>query len=179
MAILRVLLLSLLLVAAAAHPQAAASLERHVKAAYLYNFAKFVEWPASAALDTTALLVCVLGDDVFADVVEQTVQGKTANGRPVTVRRDPDAQHLKACHVLFIGAAEQKRLSRLLEAVAGSGVLTVSDAERFAHLGGIINFIVEGNKVQFEVNVDAAARSRLRISSRLLQVARVVRDEGK
>jgi hypothetical protein len=179
MAILKILLPALLLGAGAAQPQAVASLEQQVKAAYLYNFAKFVEWPPSAALDSNALLVCVVGDDAFAGVLDQTVQGKTANGRPVTVRRDPDSQRLKACHILFIGAAEQKRLSRLLEAVAGSGVLTVSEAERFAHLGGIINFIVEGNKVQFEVNVDAAARSRLRISSRLLQVARVVRDEGK
>ena len=180
MEILRILLLAVLLAAVAAEPQATASLDQKVKAAYLYNFAKFVEWPPeSATPNSNALAVCVLDDEAFAEVVEQTVRGKTANGRPFVVRRNPEPQQIRSCHILFIGAVERKRWGRLVEAVAGSGVLTVSDTDRFTHIRGIINFIVEGNRIQFEVNVDAVARSGLRISSRLLQVARVVRDEGK
>jgi hypothetical protein len=152
--------------------------EYQVKAAFIYNFAKFAEWPSEAFQDDSApVLVGVLGEDPFGDTLEQTIQGKTVNGRNLLIRRSHQIHDLKGCHVLFISSSEQKRLPRILETVRGSGVLTVGESEHFTKLGGAIRLLLEDNKVRFEINLDAAMRSRVKISSKLLAVAKVFREE--
>jgi hypothetical protein len=151
--------------------------EYEVKAAFLYNFAKFVEWPAEAFDDADApLTIGVLGEDPFGDTLEQTVKGKTANGRKLAIRRFHKVRDLQPCHILFISSSEKRHLSEILDRLKGSSVLTVGEVEGFAKRGGVINFFVEDNRIRFEVNVDAAKRAKLKMSSKLLRLARIVRD---
>jgi len=150
--------------------------EYQVKAAFLYNFAKFVEWPTEAFPATnTAIILCILGEDPFGIDLEQAVKGKTANGKELTIRRIKEVQELKICHILFISSSEKKRLSQILEVTKNSSILTVGEMDRFAKLGGIINFVIEENKVRFEINVDVAEQAGLKINSKLLKLARIVK----
>jgi len=149
--------------------------EYEVKAAFLYNFAKFVEWPAEAFLDgNEPILVCIVGRDPFGDILNQTLLGKTVNGKPVIIQRGGITQDMRFCHIVFISSSERKRLAQIMQRLNGASVLTVSEIEGFAELGGIINFTLEGNKVRFEINVTSAERARLRISSKLLALAKAI-----
>jgi len=151
--------------------------EYQIKAAFLYNFAKFIEWPPEAFPSTnTAINLCILGEDPFGDDLEQTVQDKVINGRAMVVQRLKGVQGLKGCHVLFVSASEQKRVSQILESLKGQSVLTVSEMERFAAIGGMINFTLQENKVRFEINVDVTERAGLKVSSKLLKLATIIRD---
>ena len=153
--------------------------EYQIKAAFLYNFAKFIEWPAEVFHGAgTPMVIGIVGDDPFGSILDQTVNGKTANGRELVVRRFKSHQDLNACHILFISPSEKKRLPQILERLKGTSVLTISEVDHFAQHGGIINFVMEGNKVHFEINVDMAERARLKISAKLLTLARVVRGES-
>ena len=150
--------------------------EQQIKAAFLYNFVKFVDWPIEVLPETSdTISICVLGDDPFYETLE-TIKGKTVKGRRLAVRRVGAVKDLESCHVAFIGAAEEKRLPQLMQRLQGSSVLTVGDMEGFTQSGGIINFVVEKNKVRFEINVNRAERARLKLSSQLLGLARVVRE---
>lgn len=149
--------------------------EDDIKAAFLFSFTKFIEWPARAG-DDAVLKVGVLGRDSFAATLEQTVRGKTVNGKPLVVKRLTKPQEAAGCHVVFIGGGDRTRFRPILDALPVAGVLTVGEAEQFAVRGGVINFVKDANRVRFEINVDAAGRAGLRISSRLLQLARVVHD---
>lgn len=149
--------------------------EDDIKAAFLFSFAKFIEWPPRAGEDA-ALVVGVLGRDGFAATLEQTVRGKTVNGKPLVVKRLARPQEALGCHVVFIGGGDRNRVKQILSALPASGVLTVGEAEQFAQWGGIINFVKETNRIRFEINADAATRAGLRISSRVLQLARVVHE---
>lgn len=152
--------------------------EYQIKAAFLYNFAKFVEWPAEAFPDTRAAIhLCVVGEDPFGDVLEQTVSGKAIHGRPLAIKRLKSDQDLKVCQILFISSSEKWRLVPILGSLRGSSVLTVGETQRFAQLGGMINFILEESKVRFEINVEAAERVRLKMSAKLLSLARIVIEE--
>jgi len=163
-----------------AHAQSPSPTEYQIKAAFLYNFAKFIEWPAEAFPNAGApIIIGVVGEDPFGDVLDQTIQGKTVNGRPLAVRRLKGGQGLKACHIIFIGSSEKKHLSQVLEDLKGSDILTVGETDRFTQLGGIINFIMDGDKVRFEINADTVERTRLKISSKLLTLAKVVRNERR
>ena len=154
-------------------------LEMRVEAAFLYSFARFVEWPDdSAAPTSTPVTFCVLGSAPLEDALEQSLVGKTINGHPVLMRRIVRPEDTLNCRVAFIGSDERKRLPAVLEAVNGAPVLTVSDFEQFASHGGMIQLIKEGNKFRFAVNVDALTRHGLRASSKLLQLAEVVHDSG-
>jgi hypothetical protein len=147
-----------------------------VKAAFLYNFAKFVEWPADVLPESsTEMGLCILGEDPFGADLDDTIQGKSVNGRGIEIKRFRTLHALKGCHVLFISSSEWHRLPKILEDLKGESLLTVGEMTRFAKLGGIINFAMEENKVRFEINIDAAERARLRISSRLLKLAKVIR----
>lgn len=147
-----------------------------MKAAFLYNFAKFVEWPAGTfATERAPIVIGVLGDDPLGAALEQAVQGKTVNGRALVVKRLKTLP-LPVCHILFITASERKRASQFIEGLLGQPVLTVGETEQFAQSGGLVNFFIEDNKVRFEINVDNAERSRIKISAKLLSLARVVRD---
>lgn len=152
--------------------------EYQVKAAFLYNFAKFVEWPADTFSDThAAIQLCVMGEDPFGDSLEQTVRGKAIHGRPFAVKRLQPDEDPRLCQILFISSSEKQHLTRILGSVRGSSVLTVGDTQHFARLGGIINFVLEESKVRFEINANAAERARLKISAKLLSLARIVAEE--
>lgn len=142
-----------------------------VKAAFLFNFAKFVEWPA---MNDGALQIGVLGNDGLGDSLREIVRGKTVNGRPLATRRVNPNDDLSRLHVLFVGASEKARVADVLKRVEGSSVLTVSDVDKFCHQGGVIALTQEGNHVRFDINLDAADRSKLKVSSKLLTLARTV-----
>jgi hypothetical protein len=147
-----------------------------IKAAYLYNFALFVEWPADAFPARDApIVIGIIGADPFEGALERTVLNKRINGRAVVVRRFASAQEARAAHILFVTAAEAGRIAELRERLDGRPVLVVGEVPEFARRGGTANFFIEENRVRFEVNLDAARRSRLNISARMLDVARIVR----
>ena len=149
--------------------------EYQIKAAFLYNFVKFIEWPASAFKGTHSdLYLCVLGDDPFGTALDRTISGKIVNGRTLAVKRSGRLQDLKDCHLMFLSSSERDRLTKILDVLAGSSVLTVGDTDQFALLGGMINLYVEESKVRFEINPHAAERSGLKISSKLLKLAKIV-----
>jgi hypothetical protein len=153
------------------------SLEYPVKAAFLVNFAKFAEWPAdSLQAQARTVSICVLGRDPFGEILEKTVAGRSAGGRPIVIQRHSNLDAVGACHVLFIAGSESAHLAAVLEHVAGKPVLTVAEHDGFARRGGVIGLVVEDNRARFEVNLHAAQRTGLVLSSKLLGVARVVED---
>jgi len=155
------------------------SQEWRVEAAFLYNFAKFVEWPAGSSVSGSApLTFCLMGAGPLQSALEESLAGKAIDGRSLVVRQIGRAEDAANCQVAFIGGDERKRLPALLEALNGAAVLTVADFEQFASRGGMIQLIKEENKFRFAVNVDAVNRHGLRVSSRLLQLAEVVHDTG-
>jgi hypothetical protein len=151
--------------------------EYQIKAAFLYNFAKFVEWPSGAFEDSSSpLVIGILGDDPFGSSLDQVTKGKTVDGRRITIKRFPRIREVESCQILFVCSSESSRLARAIESVKSAGVLTVSDIDRFAQRGGIVGFTMDDNKVGFEINVNSAQKANLKISSKLLKLARVVRD---
>jgi hypothetical protein len=165
-----ILLTALLAVPGTAGAEAAAP-EYDVKAAFLYNFTKFVEWPSSAFHDdSSSLRLCVLGEDPFGESLE-TVAEEAVDGRTLTVVRTGWMSDPAGCQILFISRSESKRLPRILAAVQGAPVLTVSDVDGFLEQGGIINFLLQGSKVRFEINQQRADQAGLKISSKLLRLA--------
>ena len=172
---------ALLWLAGLAPARAAQSGERDLKAAFLYNFAKFVEWPAAAFPEpTTPVTLCVLGDDPLGASLEAVVKGEKLNDRRLVVRLLRDPQAIPGCHVLFV-SIEKGRLPEILASLRGSGVLTVGSAADFLERGGMIRLFLEQNRVRFDINLDAAEQSHLTLSSKLLRLARAVnpqRQEG-
>jgi hypothetical protein len=160
-----------------ARARAQAFNEYQVKAAFLYNFAKFVEWPPQAfKAASDPISICVLGENPFTHELEDAVSGKSVGGKGFSIRRLSDAGQASNCQVLFIASSERKRTRSILEVVRGSGVLTVGEAEGFCKGGGVINFTLEDWKLHFEINLKAADREKLKISSKLLGLARIVKD---
>ncbi|MEK7408085.1 MAG: YfiR family protein [Acidobacteriota bacterium] len=151
--------------------------EHQVKAAFVYNFARFVDWPPERAEARQPVVIGVFGKDPLGTALEQIVQGKTINQRPLILLRSTHVPDVRACHVLFVSPAERKRLPEILAALNGSATLIVSEMDDFLRLGGMINLVMDDNKVRFEINEAAARRTGLRISSKLLGLAiRVVRE---
>ena len=149
--------------------------EYQVKAAFLFNFTKFVEWPEGSFEDPQApIVVGIIGDDPFGDDLGRIIAGQKVQGRSLVIRRERWGDDLRRCHVLFISASEHERSARILGSVQSAGVLTVSDTEGFAEAGGVIEFVIEQNRVRFIVNLDAATQGRLRMSAKLLALARVI-----
>ena len=146
-----------------------------VKAAYLYNFGRFVEWPDSVATKSDSFNVCVLGQDPFGPALDATLAGETIGGKNVTARRISSPQEAVNCRILFMSSEEGNRLSKIMEALDKGSVLTVSDMPQFSQRGGMIQFVLEGKKVRFEVNLTAVQRAGLTLSSELLKVATTVR----
>jgi hypothetical protein len=163
--------LAALVLALGAGAALAAAPEYQVKAAFLYNFAKFVEWPPGVLARHASMNVCVLGEDPFGPLLNRTVEGKQVHDRPIRVARVADLADLSRCHVLFISTSERRELSRLLPAIAGLSILTVGETESFVQEGGMIGFTAGENRVRFEINNEAAERAGLHISSQLLKLA--------
>jgi hypothetical protein len=145
-------------------------------AAFIFSFVKFTTWPAGALRDGTAIVICVIGNEQIADALVQITYGKTVEGHPLGIRRTELDRPMTECHVVFGASLNRNTAQELIRVAAGYPILTVSDFEDFAVIGGVANFFIDGGRMRFKVNPDAAERQRLRISSNLLTLARVVRD---
>jgi hypothetical protein len=166
--------------AAAAAPPPPAPLEYKVKAAFLFNFAKFVTWPPEAFRDPRdPLALCIFGADPFGGDLDAIVAGERLDARPLEVRRVKRLDDLRSCQIAFFSRVESARLPEILASLRGSNVLTVGESEGFADQGGIVQFVLDGKRVRFDVNLDALERTHLAASSKLLRVARVVRPETR
>lgn len=149
--------------------------EYEVKAVFIYNFAKFAEWPSGTFDSSDApIIIGTIGDDPFDGALEQAVRNKTANGRRLVIRHFERIQDCNACHILFICSSERSRLSRIFDRLKNSSVLTIGESEGFAQHGGVIGFVVDNDKIGFEVNIGAAGQADIRISSKLLKLAKAV-----
>jgi len=171
---LRVLAAMLCLLFAIHSRAADESLEYQVKSAFLLNFTKFIEWPSTAFEATDSpIAICILGEDPFGPTLDQIVAGEVVNNRKVTVVRIRRAPASKACQVLFLGRPE-KEVTSILPSLE-AGVLTVGEGESFIRDGGMIAFVIENRRVRFSANQMAAERAGLKISARLLNVAKSVK----
>jgi hypothetical protein len=151
--------------------------EYEVKATYLYNFARFTEWPAKGAdAKDNAFAVCVLGEDPFGPILDTILAGQAIDGKHMVHRRISAVQDAGNCRIVFISSSEQSRLKETLAVLGKMSALTVSDISDFSARGGMIQFVVEQNKVRFEVNLQTTGRAGLVLSSELLKVAISVRN---
>ena len=149
--------------------------EYQVKALFLYNFARYVEWPAqSFKAANDPIVICILGQNPFGGALDQAISGKVVAGRPLVVRNVSDIQSGN-CNLLFVDASERRRFRSMAGRIKGSGILTVGEVQGFTDDGGVINFKLEDGKVRFEIDVDAAGREQLHISSKLLSLAQIVK----
>jgi hypothetical protein len=146
-------------------------------AAFLFNFVKFTTWPADGLRDGSPIVICIGGNELVADALVQLTKGKTVEGHALAIRRTDLERPLNECHVVYGASLNANRAQDLVRSSSGLPILTVSDLEDFAERGGVANFFIDGSRMRFAVNPDAAERARLRISSKLLALARVVRDE--
>ena len=146
-----------------------------IKAGYIYNFAKLVEWPAAAARKGQPIVIGVLGNDGFAGVLDRAVNGKKIDDRPLLVKRLKTKEAKDCgCQMLFVAAAESANADELIQSQKGASVLTVAETPDFANRGGMIALVLQDSSVRFIINVDAAKQAGLSISSRLLALATVV-----
>jgi hypothetical protein len=174
--------LATLLALAGATPtwaQASPSVEYQVKAAFLLNFAKFIEWPANVFQGgKTPIAVCIFRYDPFGSALDDIIRGKNINNRELLARRINELPDLKACQLVFVSKTEDKHLSEVLNSLSGASALVVGESEGFAERGGGVQFFLENKKLRFAVNVDALQRAHLTVSSKLLALARIVHDQA-
>ena len=157
----------------------AAAAEYQVKAAYLFNFGQFVEWPLRAYDSPGApFVIGVVGDDPFGKILDEVIAGESLGGHPLVVRRFRNPEDISACNILFIGRSEAARLDETLKVLQGRSVLTVTDIAGAEHRGAIIALVNENNRIRMRINVAAAKASNLVISSKLLRPAEVIGSEG-
>jgi hypothetical protein len=162
---------ALCLAAGAAPAQPRSAEPEDIKAAFVYHFGKFVEWPPEALSARPHAALCVLGDDRFADTLAETLVGKTLHDRPVQVRAVHGEDDLADCTVLYFAAGTEDRFQLVREQVISRGTLTVGDSPAFARAGAVISFVVVDNKMRFIINAAAADRAGLKVSSQLLKLA--------
>lgn len=170
---MKALLVALALIAGAATPIFAQS-EDGIKSAFLYNFGKFTEWPATAFAGASApITVGFVGSDTLADLFEKNVTGKSANGHDFAVKKLPTAAGVEACQIVIIG--DEAQLAAVFAAIKGKSILTVGESAAFGTAGGIIKFYRDGAKVAFDVDLDAAKNVQLKLDSKLLKIAKNVK----
>lgn len=151
--------------------------ESEVKAMFVYNFLKFVEWPVDQAVGARdPFVVLIIGDGATADATERFLESKTIGERPLVVRRTQWDQSLAGVRAAFVVEKDPKKLHRILESAAASGVLTIGEGENFTTRGGVIALLVEDRKVRFDVDTSAAQTAGLKVSSKLLALTRAVRS---
>ena len=148
------------------------SLEYEVKAAFLFNFVQFVEWPGESLRAGEPFRICLTAENPFGGVLERTVSGELAAGRPIEIETIAPEAPPSRCQVLFVPRTLAAREPAILRLVGTLPILTVGESARFLDSGGLVNFVVEGGHVRFDINADGAAARGLRISSKLLRVAR-------
>ena len=162
----------------ALHAQNPRPTDYQVKATYLYNFGRFVEWPGQvAAAQGGSFTVCVLGQDPFGPSLDATLAGETIGGKTVVAKRISSAEESGDCQILFLSLTDDSRLNKIIADLDKKAVLTVSDMSQFVKRGGMIQFVLEGKKVRFEVNLMATQHAGLTLSSELLKVATAVRRD--
>jgi hypothetical protein len=155
------------------YAQTTATPEYQVKAVFLFNFAQFVTWPSQNSSDAP-FLIGILGDDPFGSYLDETVRGEEVNNRPLTIQRfRRSSNDLRNCNILFISQSERDRASQIISNLKGRSILTVSDIDGFADLGGMVQLFTERNKIRMRINLDAVKAANLKISSKLLRVAEV------
>jgi len=161
------------------YAQATEPSEYQLKAAFLFNFAKFIDWPKNAfANPQSPFTICVLGQDPFGHILDDELQGKMIGGRPLATRLLKDTAEARRCQILFISSSESAHLTEIFESLRVANVLLVGETTGFASSGGAIEFTIEDNRVRFTINTDTADRTGLSFSSKLLSLARLVHDEG-
>jgi hypothetical protein len=153
--------------------------EYEVKAAFLYNFARYVEWPPGAVPAGQPFVIAVLGHDPFGPALDAVLRGRTIRDRPLAVRRLARLDEMETAQVLFIARSEGDEVARILRRLEGQPVLTVGEEPDFAQQGGVVRFRVDQDRVGFEINIDSAERAGLKMSSQLLKLARIVRSPGR
>jgi YfiR/HmsC-like len=172
-----------ILVSLAGFPSArgqAAPSEYQLKAAFLFNFAKFIDWPpGSSTGPQSPFAICVLGQDPFGRVLDDSLNGKAIGNQPLTIRRLKDKTEARHCQMVFVSSSESAHLAEILESLRGANVLVVGETSGFAAAGGTIEFTLEDNRVRFTINTDAADRAGLMFSSKRLALAKLVHDEGR
>jgi hypothetical protein len=160
------------------HARAETATAAELKAAFVFNFATFTVWPEDALPAAAPLQLCVIGDSAVAQALERSARARREiEGHRVVVRKMDAGGPVRSCHVLYAGGLVAKRATELLDSVKGIAVLTVSDLSTFTQLGGTAHLFIEGERMRFAVNVESAQRFRLRLSSRLLSLAKLVKDE--
>lgn len=168
--------LAIIIVSGMTIAQAQTPSEYQLKAAIIYNFPKFVEWSSLAGTDPNLpIVIGILGEDPFGREIEVVINGKTANGRRLVIKRFSNLIEFAPCHILFVSSSQSNNLKQIFAAVAGSGVLTVGETDRFAEAGGVIHFNMINGKVRLIINQAAAERAGLKISAKLLGLAHVIR----
>ena len=154
--------------------------EYQIKAAFLYNFAKFVEWPPENNVGAgDPMTICIVGEDPFGNILDEFTKGRTIKDRRVLITRLKPGQDLKGCQIAFISSVARNQLKSIFQNAVRAHVLTVGESEGFSARGGVIGFIREENKVHFEINLDAAQRANLKISSKLLSLAKIVKEQDQ
>lgn len=167
-------LLAMALCVGSAHAQEG-SIEYELKAAFLFRFSEFVEWPVNAfPTPQSSIRICVLGTDPFGDALDRTLQGARVDGRSVVAARIQGVEQATGCHILFISRSEASQASGIISRLRGTPALTVADSGNFLQLGGTINFVTERGRVRFDINLGGAQNAQLQLSSKLLRLARVV-----
>ncbi len=157
----------------------APSKEYQVKAACLFNFVQFIEWPADSFADgDSPIIIGVLGDDPFGKALDQMIDGESIQGRKLVIRRSNSIVEMKGCHLLFISKSEKGRTAEILNETRDLSVATVGEVDEFAQRGGVLNFYLDGKKVRFEINPDSAKNKSLKLSAHLLKLGRIV-GEGR
>jgi hypothetical protein len=151
--------------------------EPALKAAFIYNFVQFTNWPADLLPATAPFVICVLGEAAVGDALERTVKGRGFAGHGINVSRVTVEGALRSCHLVYISGGTQKDAAAIVTVLAGAPVLTISDVRDFARRGGMADFFVENGKMRFNINLEAAKRARLQFSSKLLTLARLVHDD--
>ena len=167
------LLLILILTAFTSHAQKRAAAEYKVKAAFLYNFTKFIDWPETAFKNSDdPFIIGIIGDDPFGAYLDETVEGEKIGTHPIKVKRFREIRNVSGCHMLYINSNDQEWVGNVLSYAAGKNILTVGDAASFNKWGGIIRFYNEENKIRLEINLNRYKEAQLNISSKLLSVAK-------
>jgi len=160
--------------------QAEVPKEYEIKAAFLFHFAQFVEWPSMDFTNANdPFVIGVLGENPFGNALDEIVKGESINGRTLTVQYSRRVDDLKDCQIVFVSKSEKSRLSRILAELNRKNILTVGECDGFAQLGGVMNFYLENDTVHFEINPDAAAREKLKISSLLFRLGKIVTTRPK
>ncbi len=152
--------------------------EYQVKALFLYNFLNFIEYPADSSFKTSpAITVCIVGESPFEEAIEE-IRDETVRGKRLAIKFYRPDDEPRGCHLLFVPAPETRHIGRLLRSIKGTGLLTVGDTEEATRQGAVIGFFMERNKVRFAINLDNAKKSGLKISAKLLRLARIVGTGG-